>query len=179
MNLSVITAGVGVLMLAIGLWSLGAPSSFIRAIGAFPRHRLAGIILTVIALVGSVYALQTLALGGLEPWKKRAFYLIPVAAILICVYLDELLAVRALGGLLLLLPSPWLFFARWSDSPWSYLPRILAYVFVIVGMYWVATPYRFRTWFQIILCSDPRVKIWGVACSLLGATQLALAFLVF
>jgi hypothetical protein len=179
LNMAQITGAVGGVLAALGFWGLAAPDSLRKAALAFPRHKAAGWVLTVIALIWSVQALQELSLGGLDIWKKRAFYAIPVAAYLIIVHLDELLAVRALGGILLLLPTPWLYHARWEESAWSYLPRVLSYVFVVLGMYFVATPYRFRQWLGPCLEGPVRIRALGAVFALLGLTHLALAALVF
>lgn len=180
MTLAQITGAVGGVLGALGAWSLVSPSGFRKAALAFPRHKASAWVLTLAALIWSVYALQELSLGGLDVWKQRMYYVIPVAFFLMVVYLDELLAVRALGGIMLLLPTPWLAGARWSDSLWSYAPRITAYVFIVLGMYFVATPYRLRQWLLPFLDErGARTRLLGGILAGLGLLHIALALAVF
>lgn len=179
MTLAQITGAVGGVLVVLGGSAVLAPAGFRKAALAFPRHKVASWVLTLLALVWSVYALQDLSLGGLDVWKQRLFYAIPVAFFLMVVYLDELLAVRALGGIMLLLPTPWLAVARWNESAWSYAPRITAYVFIVLGMYFVATPYRLRQWLLPFLDEGPRVRLLGAVLAGFGLLHVALALLVF
>ena len=179
MTLAQITGGVGAVLAGLGGWGLAAPAGFRKACLALPRNKAAAWLLTLVSLAWAVYALQDLSLGGLDVWKRRAYYAIPVVFYLIVVYLDELLAARALGGVLLLLPTPWLAVARWHDSAWSLVPKLTAYAMVIAGMYFVATPYRFRLWLLPVLDNPGRLRILSATLALLGALHVALAFLVF
>jgi uncharacterized protein YjeT (DUF2065 family) len=60
--------------------------------------------------------------------------------------MDELLAPRALGGLLLLAANPLLNAVRWADSAWRYVPVVTAYAWVIVGCALMLYPWLFRRW---------------------------------
>ena len=179
MTLAQITGGVGCLLGGLGGWGLASPVRFRQAALALPRHKVAAWILTLLALVWAVHELQDLSLGGLDVWKQRAYYAVPVAFYFIAAYLDELLAARALGGLLLLLPTPWLAAARWHDSDWSLAPKITAYVMVVAGMYLVATPYRLRQWLLPLLDDGPRARLLAGTLALVGALHLVLALTVF
>lgn len=179
MTLAQITGGVGGLLAALGGWALVTPTGFRRATLALPRHKIAAWILTLIALAWAVHEMQALSLGGLDVWKQRAYYAIPVAFYFIVVYLDELLAARALGGVLLILPTPWLDAARWFDSDWTLVPKVTAYLMVVAGMYLVATPYRFRQWLLPCLDNGPRARALAGLLLALGAAHLVLALAVF
>ncbi len=178
-TLAQITGAVGVVLGGLGGWALAAPAGFRGAVQAFPRHRGSGWVLTLVALTWSAYALQELALGGFDVWKERAYYIIPVAFGLMVYYLDELLAARSLGGVLVLLPTPWLDEARWSESEWSLVPKLTAYVFAVAGMYLIATPYRFRLWLAPALASGSRTRVLGGVLAGLGLLHLLLAAVAF
>jgi hypothetical protein len=118
-------------------------------------------------------------LGFLEKYKPLLLVIAPVAFVLIALFMDELLAPRALGGLLLLIPAPILINARWHDSAWRYFAIVSAYLMVIKGMYLVLSPYLFRKWCELCLKGPASVRIWGAAGLVYALAWIVLAFLVY
>jgi uncharacterized protein YjeT (DUF2065 family) len=102
----------------------------------------------------------------------------PLAFVLIVLFMDELLAARAFGGVLLLLGDPILDAIRWHDSPLRLVITSLTYVMVVAGMALVLSPYYFRTWAHAFAGSDGRCRLTGLASCLLGAGLVALGFAV-
>jgi len=159
--------------------ALLAPGFFRRAVMAFPRHTMAGWLLTAAALVWVTLIVLNAPLGRFE-YLKPFLYGVAPAAFLITVFLvDELLAPRALGGLFLLAANPVLNIARWHDSPWRLVVTVLVYLMVIAGMILVLSPFRFRQ-FMGLWAHDPiRCRIGGALAVLLGGLLIVLSLTIY
>lgn len=94
-------------------------------------------------------------------------------------YLDELLAPRALGGLLLLLPNPVLNTLRWHPSPWRFPVTVTAYLMVLAGMTLVLGPYRWRLAGEWLRRSPFRIRAAGFAGAAWGILLTICAVLVW
>ncbi len=173
MELSTYGYIVGALLALIGLAALGAKEPFFGAVQVFPRHSLWARILTAVVLGWTVWILFNMTLGWFEPYKNTIYFLAPVAYFLIVIYLDELLAPRMLGVLLLLTAAPILDAARWHDSPWRLVLTVVVYVWVVWGMVLVLSPYRFRKTIEAWAANDVLFKsialvLAGVGILLIG-----------
>jgi len=138
----------GGVLLGLSLCMILAPRQFLQALKGFPRYRVAGWILSAVVVVWCCVLLLQMHLGFLETYKPWVYVLGPAAFLFMACCMEELLAPRALGGLLLLLPTPLLQVMRSHDSAWRYTILVMAYLMVIAGMAWVMSPYLFRIWTQ-------------------------------
>lgn len=177
--LSTITLGLAALTGAAGLWLAAVPGGARRALARFPRHRASAWVLTTVALLWSGHLLYHGPLGFLEPYRDWLYALVPVSIVLVGVYVDELLAPRALGGLLILLPSPLLAAARWHPSGWRYVMIVIAYAMVLKGAALVVAPYLFRKCVERALPTDGHARRWGVVSLALGAGLAVLGLAVY
>ena len=179
-GLAVATGVMGIAIAMLGLSALAAPSVLREAARRFPRSAPAAWILTALALLWSGVWLYRAPFVADISWARTAVCVaMPVAFVLLVAFLEELLAVRALGGILLLAPS-WLLNAAFvSDARWKAVVVVLAYVMVVAGMILVMSPYRFRTTAEAALRSDARSRAAGAVGLAAGAVLLALAFAVY
>lgn len=179
-DLAKITFGLGCLILLSRLPFVLAPGPARRALYAFSRSRWAAGVLAAIDLAWVVWLLQDLNLGWFEPHKQFLYVAAPVAWAVLMVLVDELLAVRALAGLLILIPAPILDAARWHPSPWRYLMILLAYVMVIAGIVFVAQPHRFKRTVRFFLQDRDDLTRWfGLAGMIVGLLLVVLAISVY
>ncbi|HAL92096.1 MAG TPA: hypothetical protein DCM68_03625 [Verrucomicrobia bacterium] len=164
---------LGALGLLAGVVLLRFPAALHRALAAFPRSKWPGWILTAICVSWVAWVISHAALGRFEGVKP----LIPVLAILgfaaIVCFLDELLAPRALGGLLLLVANPMLHGVRWADSPWRFVVVLIAYAWVIAGCALMLHPWLFRRMAGKFLSKAGWVQAAGWGKLLAGAVLLA------
>lgn len=174
-----ITMAVGALTLFVGLAGLLFPDLWRRALVAFPRHTPTAWILTAIAMTWIALIVLNASLGSFNRWKPLVYVLAPAAFFLLVRYLDELLAPRALGGLLILLPDPMLDAARWHPSDARYVITVLAYVYAVAGMLLVLGPYRFRRWTAWWIESSGRLRAGAALKTAFAAVLLYLAFRVY
>ncbi|MDP1587326.1 MAG: hypothetical protein Q8M07_06265 [Prosthecobacter sp.] len=171
--LGLLLAALGGLGLLAGIVLLRFPSALRAGVGAFPRSKWPGWILTAFCLFWVSWVIRHAALGRFEVLKP----LIPVLALLVFAaivwFLDELLSPRALGGLLLLVANPMLNGVRWADSAWRLVPALIAYAWVIAGCAWMLHPWLFRKMAERFLRSDRAVRWAGWGKLLAGAVLLA------
>jgi hypothetical protein len=171
--LGVLLVALGGLGLAAGTAVLRFPAALRAGLSAFPRSKGPGWILTAVCIFWVAWVVQHAALGRFEGLKP----LIPVVAVALFAamvwLLDELLAPRALGGLLLLVANPVLNGVRWADSAWRFVPALIAYAWVIAGCALMLHPWVFRKLVQRFMASDGLVRMAGWAKLLAGVVLLA------
>ena len=179
-TLSWIAKGLGVAIALINLFCVLAPAAFRRVLLAFPRSRVPAYLLAALDLAWFGWLLYHEPLWQffdvVRPWLVL---LVPLVVILVCVFMDELLAARAFGGLLLLVGGPILDTARWHPSAWRYVLIVLAYVWIIGGIIFVLNPYRVRRFFDFITRTDARCRIGGAVRVALGLLLLWLGWKIF
>lgn len=176
-------AGISLIVGAVcGMFSacmLFAPDLALRYMKKFPRSRVAGAVLACIALSWAAILLMNMNMGFLEKYKPLLMILAPLALVLIVFFVDDLLAPRALGGLLLLVPAPLLDSARWLDSAWRYFAIVSAYLMVIKGITLVLNPYLFRKWSSVFIKTGISARIYGGVGMIYSAIWIILAFTVY
>jgi uncharacterized protein YjeT (DUF2065 family) len=145
----------------------------------FPRNRWCGWLLAIAAVAWAAWILRAMPLGRFESLKT---WLVPVAVVfagLVCYYMEELLAPRALGALLLLYPAPLLEAARLHESGWSVVMSLVAYAMVIKGMALLLSPYLFRHLTERFLRTDAACRLAGAGGLAVGILLLLLALTVY
>ncbi len=162
-NLKVLVIGLALLMAVIHSGLLFAPSLWREGFRRFPRSRWCGRILAVVAVAWAGWVLRDMPLGRFEMLKAGLIPLCVLMVILVWIYMDELLAPRALGAILLLYPAPLLEAARLHDSPWRVLASALAYILVVKGMMLLLNPYLFRRFSELALGNNRLCRIAGGA----------------
>ena len=178
-GLSLKTMGLtlGVLLLAFHLLALLRAEQMMKMAKAFSRSRGWGVVLMVIAGAWGVFLMAHMDMGEFFNWRERLEITLPATVVLMTVYVPEFLAVRALGSLLLLAASPVLHAAFLQPQMSRLLLPVLAYMWIIAGMYFVGMPYLLRDW--ITWCSDKPVR-WRMAAlggAAYGAVMLVAAVL--
>jgi hypothetical protein len=88
-------------------------------------------------------------------------------------YTPEFLAARATGMLLLLAAEPVLEAAFLRPEAGRYLLVVLAYGWIIAGLFWVGMPYLLRDQIAWASKSDSRFRVLSIAGLLYGATLCA------
>ncbi len=164
---------LGALGVGAGIALLGFPAAVRAGVAAFPRSKWPGWILTAVCVFWVSWVISHAALGRFEGVKP----LIPVLAVIgfgaIVWFLDELLAPRMLGGLLLLLANPMLNGVRWSESSWRFVVVIIAYAWVITGCAWMLHPWGFRRMAEKFTASAAWMRTAGWGKLLAGVILIA------
>ena len=170
---------IGVAIVAVNGVSLAAPALMQRWARAFPRSRSWGWALTALDLSWVAWIILHAPLGRFEGLKPAIYVAAPVVFILIVVFMDELLAPRAMGGLLLLLANPILNAARWHPSNWRLVVTVLVYLWVVAGILFVLSPYRLRDMIAWATASTTRFRTLSALRLVIGVALLALGLWVY
>lgn len=111
---------------------------------SFPRSRAAGTTLIAIAAVWSFLLVSRIDLGEFSPLRNIMLIGIVAGSILAWLYLEEFLAVRALGMILLLAAEPLLESAFLRTEPDRILLTLLGVAWAVAGLFLVGMPYLLR-----------------------------------
>src|SRR5436305_11746979 len=140
------TAGIvaGSLLVVLSLPGFFKPALVQNWLKRFPRSGIAGIVLLSLALVWSFWLLVTMEMGEFSSFRRPLMIVLPIGYVLVLRFVEEFLAVRALGILCLLAAEPLLdaAFLRYETS--RLFVTVFAYLLIIAGLFWVAVPYVLR-----------------------------------
>lgn len=180
MTLSLITYAIAAAFALVGAWALALPAVWRTAMQKFPRYTPAGWVFTIIDIAWFAWNINASPLGGLDVYKRALWIVAPTVIYLIIRYMDELLAPRALGGFLLLVPGAVLEASRINyATPYRLVMVVVAYAFVVIGCYLVAGPHRFRLWLASPIASDTKARRTGASLIALAIGFAALAHFAY
>ncbi len=142
-----LTAGLLLLLThALALWAREPVGRWLRAL---PRSRAWGTGLCLTACGWAFWLAATMDLGEFSPSRGALLVLIAAAAVMLPLFVEELLAARALGFLALLAAEPLLDAAFLRPETSRLLLVCLAYAWAVAGILLVGAPYLLRdavTW---------------------------------
>ena len=144
-HLSLQTAGIiaGAFLILMSLPGLFKPD-LANVAQRFPRSHIAGVVLLTISLLWTFWLLATIKMGEFAGFRRPLLIALPIGYVLVLRFVEEFLAVRALGILCLLAAEPLLdaAFLRYETS--RLLVTVFAYLLVVAGLFWVTMPYLLR-----------------------------------
>src|SRR3954470_17432295 len=146
---------VGVFLLIFGAAGLSNPA-FQSMAKQMPRSKITGIVLLTIGLFWTLWLLATVEMGEFASFRRPLLVALPIGYILVMRFVEEFLAVRALGVLCLLAAEPLIdaAFLRYEAS--RLVVTVFAYLLVIAGLFWVTMPYLLRDQIDWSLASNVR-----------------------
>ena len=176
-HLSLHSAGMiaGVFLILVGFIGLVKPD-FANAIRRFPRSRIAGIVLLTICLAWTFWLLATIQMGEFSSFRRPLLIALPISYVLALRFVDEFLAVRALGILCLLAAEPLLDAAFLHYETSRLLVTVFAYLLIVAGLFWVAIPYILRDQINWIARSVFRWRCLHALILVYGGVILELTF---
>jgi hypothetical protein len=177
-HLSLQTAGIiaGTFLVVIGLAGLLRPTLLQNLAKRLPRSRAAGIVLLTAAFAWSLWLILTMEMGEFSSFRRPLLIGLPIGYFLVMRFVDEFLAVRALGVLCLLAAEPLIdaAFLRYETS--RLVVTVFAYFLVVAGLFWVTMPYLLRDQINWSARSTTRWRFMNGLAFVYGAVILALAF---
>jgi len=111
---------------------------------AFPRSRQTGVALLTVDAIWAYLLVSNMDLGEFTSWRQWILVAIVVGYFLTLMFVDEFLAVRALGILALLAAEPLLEAAFLRPETSRLLVTAVAYAWATIGLFWVGMPYLLR-----------------------------------
>src|SRR5207245_6809827 len=103
----------------------------------FPRSHIAGVVLLTISLLWTFWLLATIQMGEFAGFRRPLLIALPIGYVLVLRFVEEFLALRALGILCLLAAEPLLdaAFLRYETS--RLLVTFFAYLLFVDGIFLV------------------------------------------
>lgn len=173
LKLQTALALVGILLIAAHALALLKPGAVQAWLRSFPRSKGWGITLLSIAAAWFFYLVATMDLGEFTNWRQVVLIATPIAWLLTWKYVDEFLAVRALGMIVLLAAEPLLESAFLRPEPGCFFLRILVYVWIVFAMFWVGTPYTLRDQITWVTAAEKRWRAAAFAGLAYGVLLMA------
>src|SRR5437879_3839288 len=180
-DLSLQTGGfiAGIVLILLSLPGLVKPRPVQNWLKRFPRSGVAGVVLLTLALIWSFWLLATMEMGEFASFRRPLLIVLPVGFILVLKFVDEFLAVRALGIFCLLAAEPLLEAAFLRPEISRLLVTVLAYVVIVAGWIWVTMPYLLRDQIDLgIRCPGRWRLLYGLGLAY-GAAILACALVSY
>ena len=166
----------GLILCLLGALGFAMNASARNFMAAFPRSRTAGIVILALDLVWSFWLISTMEMGEFSAFRRPFLVILPVGFFLTLRFVDEFLAIRALGILALLVAEPMLDAAFFRYEPSRLVLTVFAYVLIVLGLTWVMVPYKLRdqiNWFSKTTARWRGVNVFGF---IYGVALIALAF---
>lgn len=177
LNLQTVGIIVGILLIAAHAVALFMPGKTKAFLGQFPRHKQIGIAILAIDFIWAFWLIGRIDLGEFYTWEKPIKMILPVAFVLFVMFVDEFLAVRAAGVFFLLLACPVLDIAFLKMPQTRLLLPILAYIWIVLALFWVGMPYVMRNQIAWATKSDGRFKALAAGGLVYGVLILVCAFM--
>jgi hypothetical protein len=180
-DLSLHTVGliIGFLLLAVHLIALLRPEQTKGWLVQLPRSRPLGIGLLALDSVWAFWLVSNMDLGEFSQYRNWLQIGVPIAFGLTMFFVDEFLAVRALGMLALLAAEPVLSAAFLRPEIARLLLVILAYVWLTLGLFWVGMPYILRDQIHWITRTGSRFRALTLAGLVYGLVVLVCAVAIY
>ena len=175
---------LGLPLLAFGGGSLLLGGRMSRFVDWFETSRAVAVLLTVVAWFWTAYECDTIGIDVFDMILKRfpgeVWILAAVLSFLTVVWMPKNLSVRALTGILMLIPAELFKVTRLllpeSGAAPVHLFVVTAYIGAVLGMYGMFYPWRLERgmrWFQ---SSPLRLKALGFVCAVWGLGLLLIGF---
>ena len=178
-GLTVYAVVIGSAMLGFCLAWFAFPRTIQAWLMAFPRHAWAGRILAAIDIALVTVLLLSEGFEWVDAHRQLLFIAAPAALLLVIFFMDELLAVRALGGLFLLIPFWILKAAFMHPAAGKLLMTCFAYLLVVKGIILVWSPYLYRKWLLRVNASAPLEFTSFLAGALLGLVMIVMGLVIY
>lgn len=177
-DLSLQTGGfvAGIVLILLSLPGLVKPGAVQDWLKRFPRSFIAGVVFLTLALVWSFWLLATMEMGEFSSFRRPLMIVLPIGYVLVLRFVEEFLAVRALGILCLLAAEPLLEAAFFRYETSRLFVTVLAYLLILAGLFWVTMPYLLRDQINWSARSNTRWRtLHGIAAAY-GIAILTCAF---
>ena len=177
MSLLLATLLPGLFLLALGVPLLLNSSRVVASLKALPRSSSAALFFFgtgAVWFVWNVLHLSAADFGEYRVWLAIGFVAIAVLSFK-CV--PDFLAVRGLCVLMLLAASPLLMAGYMIYEPWTInLYKLLVYLGISLAIWFGASPFRLRDFFEWLFARTGRTRGFGLAATAYGLLLVVVAF---
>ena len=170
---------VGIGLLATHVLALVMPDKITAWLKIFPRSRPAGLFLCSFAALWAFWLAATMDLGEFTPQRTLICGVVLAGAIMVPMFAEEFLAVRALGILALLAAEPLLGSAFLRPEQSRLVLVVLAYLWAIAGLLMVGAPYLLRDAIDWLTGTRWRYLLVAGAGAVYGLALIAVSLLFY
>ncbi|MBO7482356.1 MAG: hypothetical protein J6U17_00520 [Kiritimatiellae bacterium] len=191
MTIAIWGFALGLPLLAFGAVSLFAPPVARRFAAWFESSRAVAAVMTAFAWAWAAYEIQIFGVNMFREffvgvpvlWQlmqvlafiyDNFWFAAPVLIYLTVAWMPKSLAVRALTGVLMLIPAELFKTTRLllppDGSSMVFLFVVTAYAGAVVGMYGMFYPWRLEKGLAVVQRTDAGARALGAACAALGAS---------
>jgi len=167
---------VGLLLIALHAAALIHAQGAKQLLRGFPRSKGWGLVLLTVDAAWAFGLVSQIDLGEFSNYRQIFLMVIGVSYVLTLVFVDEFLAVRALGMFCLLAAEPLLEAAFLRPESSRLLLSVLAYAWATLGLFWVGKPYLLRDQIEWISKTETRWRLAALAGLAYGVTVLVTAW---
>ena len=179
---------LGVPLFGYGLFTVLKPQMATRFLLAFPRNRAAAQTLCAAAWLWTAYEIDTIGIEVFDRIVRRLWFFssdIPgmvwilaiILTVLTCLWMENLLSIRALCALFMLFPAELFPAVRQCDTSWRLTLVVFAYICAVIGMVGMFYPWHLRRLLTWRAAKRSRVTGFGTAYLVLGGLFLVLGVL--
>jgi hypothetical protein len=178
-SLSTLAIVLGLLYAVPHIYGIMRPAAFGVAIRKFPRYTPIGYVLVLGATAWFLYYLSLESVSDFTSFKPVLYALFAGVGVGTCLFVRDFLPVRGLAALLLLTGKLMVDTGRphLGETAWVLVIQILAYIWVIVGMWLTISPWRLRDAINWATANERRTRLvsscrlaFGIVLVLLGLT---------
>jgi hypothetical protein len=178
-NLSTIAIFLGALVAGLNLYGVLKPKAFADAVRKFPRSTGIGYFLVLFGTAWFVWNLKQESISDFESLKPVLYALFIAVGVGTCLFVKDFIAIRGLAIVLLLLAKLMVDAGRphLGETSWVLVIQILAYVFVVCGIWFTVSPWRLRDLLYWGTANEKRIRIgsgvrlaFGLFVAILGLT---------
>ena len=159
--------------------ALVAPARIVEWLQSFPRSRPAGVVLCTVAALWAFWLAATMDLGEFSPNRTLIRGVVIAGAVMVPLFAEEFLSVRALGILALLAAEPLLGASFLRPEQTRLFLVVLAYVWATAGLFMVGAPYLLRDAIGWITAKPWRYQAVAWAGIAYGVLLVAISLLFF
>jgi hypothetical protein len=178
-SLRTVGLATGAFLVVLHVFALLQPGIVKAWLPTFPRSRVWGVVLCTSAALWAFWLAATMDLGEFTPNRTLICGVIIAGAIMVPLFADEFLAVRALGMLALLAAEPLLGAAFLKPEQSRLLLVVLAYAWAIAGLLFVGAPYLLRDLIGWLLATRGRYLAVAWSGVVYGAALVTVSWLFF
>jgi hypothetical protein len=168
---------IGFLLAITHALALVKPAMMQDFLRKFPRHRGIGITILAVDGIWAFWLIGNIDLGEFYTWENPIRIILPVCFLLFIFFVEEFLAVRAIGIFLLLLACPLLDVAFLREPVTRLLLPSLAYAWILLGLFWIGMPYLMREQITWMSGNNGRWRICSAAGLAYGVALLVCAMM--
>lgn len=178
-SLRTVGFAAGIFLVVVHAVALAIPDRVRDSLKFFPRSRPAGLFLCSFAALWAFWLAATMDLGEFTPQRTLICGVILAGAVMVPMFAEEFLAVRALGILALLAAEPLLGAAFLRPEQSRLLLVVLAYLWATAGLLMVGAPYLLRDAIGWVTAARSRFLLVAGSGAAYGAALIVVSLLYY